>query len=101
MSPSADLSVTSSTRFKLSPQISLQELGPDEGGVVLRLDSGELYTVNDTTLAFLRGLDGQKTMGDVARAMLEVFEVDEPTLLADITEIATDLVREKVIVVVS
>jgi hypothetical protein len=98
---STDPVVTSSTRFRLGPQISLQELGPDEGGVVLRLDSGELYTINDTTLAFLRGLDGKKTMGDVARSMLDVFEVDEPTLIADITEIAADLVREKVIVVVS
>jgi hypothetical protein len=91
--------VTPATRLQLASQISLQELGADEGGVVLRLDSGELYTVNDTTLAFLRELDGTRTIADVARRMIEVFDVDEATLVVDLTDIASELMRESVVVI--
>jgi len=93
--------IDSASRVKLSAHVSLQALGPDEGGVVLRLDSGELFTVNDTTLEFLRGLDGVRTIADLARRMTDVFEVDEETLTADLIEISGELMRESVITLVA
>lgn len=93
--------IDSTSRVKLAAHVSLQALGPDEGGVVLRLDSGELFTVNDTTLEFLRGLDGVRTIADVAQRMTDVFDVDEEILTADLIEISGELIRESVITLVA
>ncbi len=90
-----------STTLALSPHVSLQALGEDEGGVVLKLDTGEMYTINDTTLAFLQKLDGKRTVAEVARGMVEVFEIDETTLVADLVEIADDLLGESLLVIAS
>lgn len=93
--------IDATSRIKLSSHVSLQALGQEEGGVVLRLDSGELFTVNDTTLEFLRGLDGVRTIADVARRMTDIFDVDEATLTADLIEISDELIRESVITLVA
>ncbi len=93
--------VSSSTRLALPSHISLQALGEDEGGVVLKLDTGEMYTVNDTTLAFLQKLDGKQSVAEVARGMVEIFEIDEATLVADLVEIADDLLGESLLVIAS
>ena len=93
--------VSSSTRLALPSHVSLQALGEDEGGVVLKLDTGEMYTINDTTLAFLQKLDGKHTVANVARGMVEVFDIDEATLVADLVEIANDLLGESLLVIAS
>jgi hypothetical protein len=90
--------VSSSTRLVLASNAVLQALGEDEGGVVLRLDTGEMYTVNDTTLAFLRELDGKRTVADVARSLVEIFDVEEAALAADLAEIADDLIDDSLVV---
>ena len=90
--------INSLTRLKIAPRVSIQELGPEEGGVVLRLESGELYTVNDTTMSFLRQLDGVRTIEEVAGTMLGEFEVSQETLIADLVNIAGELVQESVII---
>lgn len=93
--------IDATSRIKLSPHVSLQALGQEEGGVVLRLDSGELFTVNDTTLEFLRGLDGVRTIADIARRMTDIFDVDEATLTADLIEISEELIRESVVTLIA
>ncbi|PWV99899.1 coenzyme PQQ synthesis protein D (PqqD) [Hoeflea marina] len=92
--------VTHSTRLALSPQSTLQPLGDTEGGVVLKLDSGELFTVNDTSLAFLQELDGTAKIDDVAGRLAEIFDVDAATLTSDLIEIADDLIDESLIYIV-
>jgi hypothetical protein len=47
----------------------------------------------------LRELDGTRTIADVARRMIEVFDVDEATLVVDLTDIASELMRESVVVI--
>jgi hypothetical protein len=89
--------VSADSRLALAPQISLQALGLDEGGVVLKLDSGELYTINDTTLAFLQALDGRRSITEVAQALTETFDVDHATLTGDLVAIAGDLMSEKLV----
>ena len=91
--------VSTVTKLALAPNVTLQALGENEGGVVLRLDSGELYTVNDTTLAFLRELDGEHAVADVANRLMQVFDVEEATLAADLVDISRDLLAESLVVI--
>lgn len=92
--------VSRSTHLALSPQATLQPLGDTEGGVVLKLDSGELFTVNDTSLAFLQELDGATSIDDVAGRLAEIFDIDAATLTSDLVEIADDLIDESLIHIV-
>ena len=40
--------------FSLTKGVALQVLGADEGAVVLTVESGQLFTCNDTTAKFLQ-----------------------------------------------
>jgi pyrroloquinoline quinone biosynthesis protein D len=84
--------------FSLSPKVSFQALGQGEGAVVLTLESGQLYTCNDTTTAFLSALDGKRTFDTVTGVLEDEFEVDREELRADLTALATHLLDEGVIV---
>lgn len=97
--PTALPAVSSATRLALPSHVSLQSLGEEDGGVLLRIDTGEMYTVNDTTLSFLRELDGERSIGDIAGRMVHVFDVEPETVLADLIEVANGLAAESLVVV--
>lgn len=84
--------------YRLADDVSLQPLGEGEGGVVLMLKSGEIYTVNDTTLDFLSALDGARNLRACAEAIAAVYEVDAATAMSDLAEIAADLSSEQIVV---
>ena len=85
------------TRYEIAPKVSVKSMGEDEGGVLLKLDSGEMFTVNDTTLAFLGALDGKTTVGNVIDFMLEEFDVERSVLETDLNEIVQELAEQKLI----
>lgn len=58
-------SVSQNSRLKLATDVTFQSLGPGEETVVLSLNSGYLYTCNDTAAAFLRSLDGRRRLATV------------------------------------
>jgi len=88
MSPEA---ITDATVLRLAEKVSLQPLGEGEGGVILRLDSGELFTVNDTALSFVAALDGDRTVAATVQLIADEYDVDPETLTRDLIEIASDL----------
>lgn len=92
-----DNSSASESVYKLAPDVSLQPLGDGEGGVVLMLKSGEIYTVNDTTLDFLSKLDGARTLRSCAEGIAADYEVDAETAMSDLAEIVTELSSEQII----
>ena len=91
--------ITSATQLVLGENVALQDLGDEEGGVLLKLDSGEMYTVNETTLAFLQEIDGERSIGDIVERMMSMFDVDQETLSGDVAEIAEELMGESLVVV--
>jgi hypothetical protein len=82
--------------FTLSPVASFQSVG--DGAVVLLADSGQLYSCNDTSEAFLRHVDGKRSLADIVDLLAEEYEVERDMLEADLAELADDLKREGVIV---
>lgn len=83
----------------LAPNVTVQTLGPDDGGVALRLDTGEMYTLNDTARDFLQRLDGTKTIDDVVRELVDFIDVDQEVLTVDLIEVADGLAKESLVVV--
>lgn len=75
----------------LPASVSLQPLGEDEGGVLLKMDTGDMFTLNDTAVEFLSRLDGKRKVGAIINDMLDLFEVDAATLRTDIAELVADL----------
>lgn len=92
--------ISSATCLVLPTHVSLQGLGNEDGGVVLNLNSGEMYTVNETTLSFLEQLDGRTSIADIAARMVRIFDVDAETLSTDLIEVAGGLADESLLVVV-
>jgi hypothetical protein len=93
--------ISRSTRLAIAKHVALQSLGAEEGGVLLNLESGEMYTVNETTLAFLEALNGKHTIGAIADRLVGVFEVEVDVLQSDLVDVAKDLVGESLLVVVA
>lgn len=83
--------------LSLADGISFQPLGVGEGGVVLKVGSGQLFTCNDTTSAFLTAVDGRRSFADLVQAVLDEFEVSEVALRTDLCALADEL-REQGIV---
>ena len=89
--------ISLATRFEVVPKATLKHLGENEGGVLLKLDSGEMFTVNDTTVALLGELNGSNSLSDIAKRLSETFDVEMATLESDLVEIADDLMDQQLI----
>ena len=89
--------ITATTVLRLGEKVSLQPLGEGEGGVILRLDSGELFTVNDTALSFVAALDGSRSVEGTVALIADEFDVDRETLTRDLIEVATDLLTAELV----
>ena len=91
-------SLSQHARLKLANDVTFQSLGPGEETVVLSLNSGYLYTGNETTEAFLRKLDGRRPLAAVIDLLFDEFQVSREALSADVTELAAKLLEERLIV---
>jgi hypothetical protein len=83
--------------LRLAEKVSLQQLGEGEGGVILRLDSGELFTVNDTAVSFVAALDGSRSVEGTVQLIAAEYDVDPETLTRDLIEIASELMAAELI----
>jgi hypothetical protein len=89
--------VNDTTVVALAPTASFQSLG--DSAVILRLDSGQLFTCNETTESLLRKIDGQRTLAEIIDNILPEYDVDRATLRSDILAIVDNLVAEGVVLV--
>jgi hypothetical protein len=85
------------TVIALAPTASFQSLG--DGAVILRTDSGQLFTCNETTEAILRRVDGDRTLAEIIDGVLPGYDVDRDTLRADVFAMAANLAAEGIVVI--
>lgn len=83
------------TVFALAPNTSFQLL--EDGAVILDGASGQLYSCNEVTSAFLKRVDGRASLEDIAAHILAEFDVDAETARDDLVDIARKLHEEKLI----
>ena len=87
--------IDDATILSVSGNASFQSLG--EGAVVLLIDSGQLYTCNETTEAFLKLVDGTRPFGAIVDALLNEFDIERSTAAGDFREIAEQLQSEGIV----
>jgi hypothetical protein len=80
---------------RLANDASVQHVG--DGAVVLLARSGQLYTCNGTTEAFLDKVDGARSLDQIVGLLSDEFEIDKDTLDQDMVALATDLIAEGVL----
>ena len=84
------VTIMDETRLGIHPSICIQEMGPHEKAVVLSLETGDLYTCNETTCDFLRLIEQTTpTFRHIVDALLDRYEVRMcKELTADLREVA-------------
>ena len=87
--------IGSETVLRMADDASVQHVG--DGAVVLLARSGQLYTCNDTTEAFLKKVDGARSLDRIIDLLSDEFEVDKATLGQDMAELAAELVAEGIL----
>jgi hypothetical protein len=83
--------------LRLAPKVTLRRLGKDEGGVMLRLADGQLYTCNDTTVAFLEAIDGCRDLSAIVDRACGMFDATREQVTFDFVELAERLLAENLI----
>jgi Coenzyme PQQ synthesis protein D (PqqD) len=87
--------IASETVLRMADDASVQHVG--DGAVVLLARSGQLYTCNDTTEAFLDKVDGARSLDQIVGLMSDEFDIDKATLDQDMAELAAELVAEGIL----
>ncbi|CDX26491.1 conserved hypothetical protein [Mesorhizobium sp. ORS 3324] len=87
--------IASDSVLRMADDASVQHVG--DGAVVLLARSGQLYTCNGTTEAFLDKVDGARSLDQIVDLLSDEFEVDKATLGEDMTALAAELVAEGIL----
>jgi hypothetical protein len=80
-----------------SPNAAYQAVG--EEAILINLQTGSYYTLNDTGTMFWQLLDGQRTIADCVRQIAQQYEVESEVVEADLLELAAELKAEGLILV--
>lgn len=87
------MTIDEATRLALADEATFQSLGPGEGAVLLRVDSGQLYSCNDTAAALIEALATTDRFGALIDRLADRFEVDRSRLREDLEELVATLDR--------
>jgi hypothetical protein len=72
----------------------------DGEALVIHLQSGEYFSLNPIGTRIWELLSGEETLGQIANVLVEEYDVTLEQAQADITALATDLIQERLAVVV-
>lgn len=84
-------------RPRRSPDATHQTVG--EEAIIINLNTGAYYSLNDTGTMFWEMLDGQRSIADCARLIATEYEVDLSVVEADLLELAAEFRDEGLIIV--
>lgn len=73
----------------------------DDEVVLLNLDSGHYYSLNESGRRVWELLDGENTIPDIINAICEEFDVEEQEATKDINTLIDELLKEKLASTVS
>jgi Coenzyme PQQ synthesis protein D (PqqD) len=85
-----------SDRLQPNPNVVYREL--QEGGVLLNLDSGQYYGLNEIGCAIWELVDGDRTLDDVVEALRVRLADEPPDLKADVAGFVRGLADRQLIV---
>ena len=62
--------------------------------VLLNVESGDYFGLNDVGLSFWEKIDGQTPLSKIISLMLDEYEVEEPVLLQDLDELSAQMLSK-------
>lgn len=85
-------------KLTLSPSASFRDLGGE--GIILMVESGQLYSTNDSGSAFIKSIQQGVSFNEAVDAVSAEFDAEKSLIEADLTELADYLISEAVLVAV-
>jgi hypothetical protein len=79
-----------------SPNAAHQGVGDE--AILINLNTGSYYSLNDTGTKFWELLDGQRTIASCAQLIAAEYEVEAEVVEGDLLELAADFEQEGLIV---
>ena len=80
------------TRLRHSPDATFQEVAGE--AILIHLQTGVYYSLNDVGTAFWNLLDGARTIEACAQSIAAEYGAPADVVLADLLELAADLNKE-------
>ena len=80
------------SRVKHSPNATFQIVADE--AILIHLNTGVYYSLNDVGTSFWNMLDGQRTIGECADAIAAEYDAPRDVILSDLIELANDLASE-------
>jgi hypothetical protein len=80
------------TRLKHSPNATFQIIADE--AILIHINTGVYYSLNDVGTSFWNLMDGQRTIADCAGALAKEYDAPAETVLADLLELAGELTAE-------
>jgi len=77
--------------YRLHPDVAIEDF--DDRSLVLHCSNIQLVELNATARDALKKMDGQASIAEIARAMIERYDTTFEVMLADLQEIAAKLVE--------
>jgi hypothetical protein len=81
-----------------SPDASYEFFEGEGEVLVLHLETGRYYTLNETAAAFWVRCDGTRSLREIAQDLQDEYVVDGPTLGETLNELRRDLVEEGLLI---
>ncbi len=81
-----------STRLQRSPNATFQIVADE--AILIHLQTGVYYSLNEVGTAFWNLLDGQRTLDDCAAQIAAEYNAPREVVLGDLSELADELARE-------
>jgi hypothetical protein len=98
--PDPSHTVHSDAKIRRNPNVVARELGGDEGGVLLHLESGAYHGVNQVGLLIWELVDGERTVAEVIDAVRSRVVDGPPELEGDVAGFLGRVLERDLVVVV-
>lgn len=89
------MTLDANATYRMADKTTFRSVG--DSGVILKTDTGQIYSCNSTAEAFLRLTDGKRSLQATADAICAEFDVKQLQLLADMEELLVYLMSENVL----
>lgn len=91
--------IVSESKVSQNPQVAARELSPDDGGVLLHLETAEYHGVNPIGLLIWNVLDGERTVREIIETIRARVEDAPPQLEGDVIQFLNDVHKRGLVVV--
>ena len=81
-----------STRLQRSPNATFQVVADE--AILIHLQTGVYYSLNEVGTVFWQMLDGQRSLQDCAAQIAADYDAPQETILSDLNELAGELLKE-------